>query len=198
MDSDGSNPRRLTHHSGWDGSPSWSPDGRHIVFNSGRDGKIYAMELREEGGEISSPDGLDVADYATWHLPEGVLARLGKGTVEAVAFSPPDGQMLAVASSIGIWLYDVETYSELALLTEFTARVSSVSFSPDGSMLASGSVDGTVILWDVWSESQLATLEGHRWQVSSVSFSADGSVLASGGRDGTVLLWQLASIVSSQ
>ena len=72
----------------------------------GATGKIYAMELREEDGEIASTDGLDVADYTTWHLPEGVLARLGKGTVEEMAFSP-DGQVLAVVGSIGIWLYDV-------------------------------------------------------------------------------------------
>ncbi|MYC70404.1 MAG: hypothetical protein F4X17_06805, partial [Gemmatimonadetes bacterium] len=158
MGSDGSNPRRLTHHAAWDGSPSFSPDGRYIVFDSGRDSKIYVMELGEEGGEIASTDGLEVADYTTWHLPEGVIARLGKGRVEGMAFSP-DRQVLAVASRIGIWLYDVETYRELALLTEHTGGVSSVSFSSDGSLLASGSGDGTVILWDVESESQLAALE---------------------------------------
>ena len=194
MGSDGNNPRRLTHHSAGDWRPSWSPDGRHIAFASGRDSKIYVLELREEDGDgaISFTDDLDVADYTTWHLPEGVLARLGKGTVEAVAFSP-DGQVLAVASSIGIWLYDVATYRELALLTESMARVSSVSFSPDGSMLASGSWDSTVILWDVASRTQLTTLEGHTARVSSVSFSPDGSMLASGSWDSTVILWDVAS-----
>ena len=115
MSSDGGNPTRLTHHAAWDSSPSFSPDGRHIVFDSWRDSKIYVMELGEEGGAIASTDGLDVPDYTTWHLPEGALARLGKGSVEAVAFSP-DGQVLAVGGSIGIWLYDVATYRELALL----------------------------------------------------------------------------------
>ena len=60
--------------------------------------------------------GIDIQDYTTWDsLPEGVKARLGKGEVEDVAYSP-DGKYLAVASSIGIWLYDAETYQALSLL----------------------------------------------------------------------------------
>ena len=58
-------------------------------------------------------------DYQKWHLPEGAIARLGKGRISnrdgAIAFSP-DGQRFAVASGIGIWIYDVATSRELALL----------------------------------------------------------------------------------
>ena len=43
-------------------------------------------------------------DYTQWSLPEGAKARLGKGWVSGIAYSP-DGTRLAVASSIGIWLY---------------------------------------------------------------------------------------------
>jgi WD40 repeat protein len=80
-------------------------------------------------------------------LPEGAVARLGKGIVNEIAFSP-DGKILAIASSIGVWLYDVKTFVEIGLL-ETEEFVRSVAFSPDGSSLASGSGDGTIILWDM-------------------------------------------------
>ena len=67
-------------------------------------------------------------DYTQWSLPDGAKARLGKGTISEIAYSP-DGTRLAVAGSIGIWLYDTATYQELALLTGHTYVVTSVSFS---------------------------------------------------------------------
>ena len=87
-------------------------------------GALFVQESRAE-------------DYTRWNLPEGALARLGKGLFVdgAMAYSP-DGARLAVASSIGIWLYDVATRAETALLTGY--GVSSVAFSPDGTTLASG------------------------------------------------------------
>ena len=132
------------------------------------------------------------SDYQTWHLPAGAIARLGKGGIEEVAFSP-DGSLLAVASRIGIWLYDAATSRELALLFGHTSEVTSVSFSPDGSTLASGSSDYTVKLWDVATRQNIATLTGHTSSVISVSFSPDGSTLASGSRGNTVKLWDVAT-----
>lgn len=89
-------------------------------------------------------------DYTTWHLPEGVKTRLGKGEVTDVAYSP-DGNSIAVATHIGIWLYDAHTYQELSLLTGHKGSVLSIAFSPDGEILASGSADGTVLLWHITS-----------------------------------------------
>ena len=37
-DPDGSNAVRLTHHSGADLNPDWSPDGRRIAYTSDADG----------------------------------------------------------------------------------------------------------------------------------------------------------------
>ena len=136
---------------------------------------------------LGSMDG----DYRTWHLPDGAMARLGKGTIRDIAFSPV-GQYLAVASGIGVWMYEVAT-SRALMLMPTASGVSSVSFSPDGSTLASGSWDGTVQLWDVVTGEPIATLGGRESSGSSVSFSPDGATLASGSLDDTVRLWAVAT-----
>ena len=132
-------------------------------------------------------------DYTQLSLPEGAKARLGKESISGNIAYSPDGTRLAVASSIGIWLYDTATHQEVALLTGHTDDVISVAFSPDGSTVASGSRDETVRLWDAVTGQEKATLTGHAGitgaGVNSVAFSPDGSTVASGSRDGTVRLW---------
>ena len=54
-------------------------------------------------------------DSPQWHLPDGAKARLGKGWISEIEYSP-DGTRLAVAG-IGIWLYDTTTRQEVTLLT---------------------------------------------------------------------------------
>lgn len=130
-------------------------------------------------------------DYTRWALPEGAKMRLGKGYIP-YPYSPylgrhsiggmqysPDGKLLAVASSIGVWLYDTETYRERALLTGHPSLVSSVCFSPDGRILASGSWDGTIKLWDVATGTLQRTLTSLGSVVMSVRFSPDRQTLAS-------------------
>ena len=53
-------------------------------------------------------------DDATLGLPEGAKTRLGKGKINDIKYSP-DGTRLAVASVIGIWIYDAQTGEELEL-----------------------------------------------------------------------------------
>ena len=115
------------------------------------------------------------------------LARWGKGRVNEVTYSP-DGRLLAVASSLGIYLYDAEDLEEVRFI-ETAAWMNSIAFSPDGEMLASGARDGTVNLWRVADGSLLGAME-HASFVESVAFSPDGETLASGAWDGTVNLWR--------
>ena len=138
-------------------------------------------------------------DYQTWHLPDDAVVRLGKGTIgesdRAVAFSP-DGQRLAVASGIGVWLYEVATSQPLALLPS-ESSVNSVVFSSDGTLLASGLNNGRVELWVVETGTKVAMFEGHMGYTNSVAVavavSSDGTMLASGSRDRTIKLWDIAT-----
>ena len=47
--------------------------------------------------------------------------RIGRGTMYDLAYSP-DGTRLAVASSVGIWLYDTETLKEALFSPDIRGR----------------------------------------------------------------------------
>lgn len=74
-------------------------------------------------------------------------AWLGRGTVGQAIYSP-NGSVIVVASSVGVYLYSARTL-ELVHLIETGSWVWSVVFSPDGATLASGAQDGMVVLWGV-------------------------------------------------
>ena len=129
-------------------------------------------------------------EYTRWHLPEGAKARLGKGRLGDIQYSP-DGSRLAVASFVGIWLYDTANLQEVALLPGHLGGASCAAFSPDGSMLASNSgyPSMSVRLWNAKTGELQRMFSGHTGIVNCVAFSPDGEMLASGASDDTVRLW---------
>ena len=125
-----------------------------------------------------------IQDYSRLNLPDGAIARFGKGGVSygdrGIAFSP-DGSRLAVATSIGIWIYDAETYDEIALLSGHKEEVAAVAFSPYGAKLASSSgchTSGTLKIWDAETAQNIATFQAEEGSKDSVAFSPDGTKLA--------------------
>jgi len=61
MNPDGSNIQRLTIGSGSNEHPSWSPDGRFIVFSSSREGGPAIYLMRADGSnqrKISKGNGI--------------------------------------------------------------------------------------------------------------------------------------------
>ena len=130
-------------------------------------------------------------DYTGQGLPEGARARLGKGSISGDIMFSPDGTVLAVPCSAGVWLYDVETGAEINLLIGHTKQVSSIAFSADGTKIAGLNRDNSIRLWDVRTGKSIHTLAGHTDSVDAIVFSPDGSTLASRSRGKIIRLWDV-------
>lgn len=131
-------------------------------------------------------------------LPQGALARLGKGRIKGIAVSP-QGDCLAVGTNLGAHLFRIDTLQAAGFHQTDTA-VESVAFSPADSTQALGLSDGTVILWDTRSGRVLHKLHPDRDRitpvagenaVASLAFSPDGTILASSDGHGGVTLWRV-------
>ena len=126
-------------------------------------------------------------------LPEGAIARLGKGGINIMRFSP-DGTRLAVGTDVGVWVYDVPDGNETALFTGYTGQVNALAFSSDGKILASGGFANPVIqLWDLETDSKLATLklaERHD-SITALAFSEDNTILISLDTFGDIIYWDV-------
>ena len=149
--------------------------------------------------DSQNPPTANQQNIRTWELPDGAIMRLGKGVLggsdRAIAFSP-DGKHLAVASGIGIWIYEVATAREHALLNGGRPTlIRSVAYSPDGTILAAGTGNGTIQFWEVENRRRLPTrimprLRGPAGEVDALAFSPDGKTLASGTYE-DVTLWDV-------
>ena len=132
-------------------------------------------------------------DQIEGYVPEEAKKRFGKGYVFDFDYSP-DGTQLAVASTIGIWIYDAETRDEVKLLSVQTDFLRTVKYSPDGKKLASGTYESTIKIWDVETGDEKHTLKGHDGFVHSTTFSTDGKTLVSGSRDEFIIFWNLENL----
>ena len=126
-------------------------------------------------------------DFAVGNpFPDQPTLRLGKGSLAGVAYSP-DGKMLAVAGSLGVWLYDAADLTEVGIL-EQSPPASHVEFSPDGRTLAAAGAQ-TLYLWNVERQQQIDV--SHTESVDALAFSPDGKLLAVGDWRGMTHLWNV-------
>ena len=141
-------------------------------------------------------------DYTRWELPEGAKMRLGKGNTENIVGSTiyqfsPDSRQLAVFTSIGIWIYDVQTGKEVRLLPEHKVRrTGNTALSPDWQVfadLSNSSENQRINLRDLHTGELRTTFDNQDAQVNSVAFHPDGKMLASSDSKGAIRLWDIAS-----
>jgi len=116
--------RRLTQHFNIDTSPSWSHDGKKIVFTSDRSGRgapqIYIMDARlgDKAGVERISFGSSYNDDPAWS---------------------PDGDKIAYTARVGrrfqIKVYDLITKTSI-VLTKMRGNNEQPSWSPDGRFIA--------------------------------------------------------------
>ena len=126
-------------------------------------------------------------------LPPGAIARFGRGGASDMAVSP-NGDLVAVVSNIGVWLYSAYTDEFLSLLASKGENIpSTAAFSPDGTQIAIGYRNGPARLWSIFSESTEAELPPflHGGPATRVTFSPDGKLLATSGWDNIAILWDV-------
>ena len=134
------------------------------------------------------------AMQAVVNLPEGSTARLGRGRISALAFSP-DGHYLAVGSSIGLWWYTLPTMAPIALWDTERGMISAISFSLNGQWIATGDGDGILKVWDVQKGVCVAKMDREEKEkayhsISQIVFSPDSQLLAvSSRRDYILYVW---------
>ena len=119
----------------------------------------------------------------TWALPEGAIARFGKGLREKhdseVALSP-DYTYFAVGTRIGLWWYEMSSRLPIALWETERGLIASADFSPDGEWIAIANWDGVLKVMDVQSSECIAQMKRMEEQniYAHVVFSPDGKWIA--------------------
>ena len=134
-------------------------------------------------------------DYMQWGLPEGAKIRIGKGEIYGkIAFSH-DSSLLAVASAIGVWLYDGHTGKELKLLTADLDYDANVAISPDSKTVACNNYN-EVYFWDVDTGILKLTIAARSGYISNLAFNPNGKTLATCSdyyKDGTIKFWDVST-----
>ena len=129
------------------------------------------------------------SDVTTWELPNGAIARLGQGIIFDMAFSL-DNASLAVATRVGVWMFELNTMQPVTLFETERGIVGNVLLSPDGKWVATSNGDGIINVREIETQQRVAKIQGWHGGTSRLAFSPDSQyITASGHGYGDVYVW---------
>ncbi|MGB9872617.1 MAG: VWA domain-containing protein [Anaerolineae bacterium] len=206
MNSDGSHQLRITNNECADWHPSWTPDGKRILFSTDCRGNRDIYSMNPDGSDwrrlttapesdhrpFMSPNGQTIAfvrgsspNEHIWLMnSDGTNPRqltTGPGTEDdtAIAWSPDSRQIVFRSTRSGnwqLWRINVDG-TGLTQLTNLPEEAHDPAWSPDGSTIAFAS-QGEIMLMNP-DGSNIRTLPGPGWEFRP-AWSPDGSRLVYG------------------
>jgi len=228
MNADGSNVRRIVDDPEYDVGPQWSPDGRKILFVSGRTGNFDVFEMNADGtGQRNLTADYDKADGSPiWSLDGNNIAfsrRVeGKNQVfvmdgdgrnlkrvtnnagnnEAPWWSPDSSKLVFQSDRDGnSEIYAISVDGELTQLTDDAADDLTPDWSPDGSRIAfSSNRNGKHHIYVMNADgSSLTQVTNSVGEDTEPSWSADGKKLVfTSLRDGNKEIYVMNADGSNQ
>ncbi len=117
MERNGDNPNNIPFIEGWD--PTWSPDGKFILFASARNGPVQLFTVREDGKNVRQISNLPAIRGRSDWSPDGqsIVTYSGESWQREIYIMNADG-------------------SEARQLTPSGGNSQGPSFSPDGKWVA--------------------------------------------------------------
>lgn len=129
----------------------------------------------------------------------GAVSRFGRGRIHDLALLP-NSVYLAVATTIGVWWYELSTMSLVALWETERGMLGTIAISHDGQWAVTGNGDGVIKVWDVPNGVCITRMRRESEQIlgplrtsgiKQLAFSPDRQYLAATGiRDDIVYTWK--------
>jgi WD40 repeat protein/energy-coupling factor transporter ATP-binding protein EcfA2 len=169
-------------------------------FLSGHVGEVQGIAFSLRGGLLAT-SGVDDNTTRLWKLPNGQprgVPLRHDDYPQRLAFSRPDGRLIATAAGYGgtATIWEVARGRRLRTIqlhdpSDENYSVQDIAFSPDGRLLATGDNETQVRFWQVDSGREYGKPLTNLEVVNAVTFSPDGTLVAAGLSDRTVHVWDL-------
>ncbi|KIK32155.1 hypothetical protein CY34DRAFT_102148 [Suillus luteus UH-Slu-Lm8-n1] len=180
--------------------------GGELIAWRGETGELLTQPIKAHSDRITlvdfSPDGMVLATGSNdgmmkfwctkaWQM-QGEPIKCGY--VFCIRYSP-SGELLAIATTDNIQIYNPGTMKRVASFKGHTKRNLSLAWTPDGTHLLSGGDDEepTIREWDssTWQQVGLPW-KGHTDDICAIVIHPDGMLAASASFEDSVHLWRLS------
>lgn len=175
---------RLMATGAWDGAIQLylEQDGQfggQAISLSGVSSRINALAFSPNSQVLAAAS--DDGGVYLWDVTTPAIRLIGRlqGEVSGLndVLFTSDGSRL-VAAGQDIWVWDGQTYQDLALLRGHQAQINALALHPDGVTIASASEDGTVRTWSVQGSAERLAVRHFGPLGDQYGFNDDGRLVA--------------------